>query len=95
MGRALRQAPGGLIYHALNRANGRLTTLREAADYAAFERIPTEARRRIPVDLLAYCLMPNHWHLLRRRAGEREGLGERTLRRWSEVLWVRLGDGLL
>lgn len=49
MGRALRQAPDGLIYHAPNWADGRMTIFRKDANYAALERILAEARRRIPV----------------------------------------------
>jgi len=34
-------------------------------DYAAFERVMTEALERLPDSrLLGYCLMPNHWHLV-------------------------------
>jgi putative transposase len=34
------------------------------ADYAAFEAILAEAYRRTSIRIAAYCLMPNHWHLL-------------------------------
>ena len=34
------------------------------ADYEAFERILAQAVARTQTRLLAYCLMPNHWHLL-------------------------------
>lgn len=34
------------------------------SDYAAFERILEEAIERTKIRLTAYCLMPNHWHLL-------------------------------
>lgn len=34
------------------------------ADYDAFEKILAEAVERVETRLLAYCLMPNHWHLL-------------------------------
>jgi putative transposase len=64
MGRPLRTAEGGLIYHALNRANARLAILDDADDYDAFERVLAEAVARHDMRLLAYCLMPNHWHLL-------------------------------
>jgi putative transposase len=65
MGRPLRQAPGGLVYHVLNRANGRLPIFRKAADYEAFERVLAQALDHVPgMRLLTYCLMPNHWHLL-------------------------------
>jgi putative transposase len=33
-------------------------------DYAAFERVLAEGCRQVPMRLLAYCLMPNHWHLV-------------------------------
>ena len=64
MGRPLRHAPGGLVYHVLNRANGRLAIFARDGDYEAFERILGEAVPRVAMRLLAYCLMPNHWHLL-------------------------------
>jgi putative transposase len=65
MGRPLRVAPGGYVYHVLNRANARLRIFHKDGDYAAFERVLAEALERVPgIRLLAYCLMPNHWHLL-------------------------------
>jgi putative transposase len=64
MGRPLRSAPGGYVYHALNRANARMTIFEDEADYQAFEKILLEAVERTQMRLLAYCLMPNHWHLL-------------------------------
>ena len=36
----------------------------KAEDYEAFERILAEAVRRAEMRLLAYCVMPNHWHLV-------------------------------
>jgi putative transposase len=65
MGRPLRVTQGGYVYHVLNRANGRLRMFQKDADYEAFERILGEALEHVPgMRLLAYCLMPNHWHLL-------------------------------
>ena len=40
MGRPPRAAEGGLIYHALNRANARLTIFEHPDDYDAFLRVP-------------------------------------------------------
>ena len=57
-------APGGLAYHVLNRAVGRLPLLQKPEDYDAFERVPVEAHLRHPMRIPAYCLMPNHWHLV-------------------------------
>ena len=64
MGRPLRVAPGGLVYHVLNRANGQQALFDDEGDYAAFERVLSEARKHIAMRLLAYCVMPNHWHLV-------------------------------
>ena len=64
MGRPLRASQGGWVYHVLNRANGRLPIFKKPEDYEAFERVLEDGVERYDVRLLAYCLMPNHWHLL-------------------------------
>ena len=64
MPRTARATPGGLVYHVLNRAVARLPLFQKAGDYQAFERVLAEAQERHPIRLLAYCLMPNHWHLV-------------------------------
>ena len=64
MPRRPRVATGGLVYHVLNRRVGRLPLFEQEPDYAAFERILEEAIARSGIRLSAYCLMPNHWHLL-------------------------------
>jgi putative transposase len=74
----LRVGLGGYTYHVLNRANARLPIFQKDADYAAFERILGEALEHVPgMRLLAYCLMPNHWHLVLwpRRDGELSDFG--------------------
>jgi putative transposase len=72
MARHARAAPGGLVYHVLNRAVARLPLFEKESDFAAFERVLHEALDEHPTRLLAYCLMPNHWHLVLwpRRDGE-------------------------
>ncbi|MHC4914692.1 MAG: transposase [Planctomycetota bacterium] len=60
-----------MIYHVLNRANARVRIFRNAEDFRAFERVLFEALARFAVRLLAYCLMPNHWHLALRPDEER------------------------
>jgi putative transposase len=64
MGRPIRAAVGDLVYHILNRANARMTLFEDDADYDAFERILQRAVERTETRLLAYCVMPNHWHLV-------------------------------
>ena len=66
MPRRARAIEAGTIYHVLNRGNGRLRLFHKEQDYAAFEKILGQAIERYPVDLLSYCLMPNHWHLVLR-----------------------------
>ena len=64
MPRRPRNATGGLAYHVLNRRAGRLPLFEQPGDYTAFEKILQEAQSRTGVRIVAYCLMPNHWHLL-------------------------------
>ena len=64
MGRPLRTAVGGLVYHVLNRANGGIRLFEKAGDYEAFEQVMAEAHERVPMRILSYCLMPNHWHMV-------------------------------
>ena len=52
------------MYDVLNRAVARAQIFERDGDYAAFERVIEEARARVPMRLLAYCVMPNHWHLV-------------------------------
>ncbi len=72
MPRTARVQPGGVIFHVLNRGNNRDAIFSKDGDYAAFERVLAETAERVPVRILAYCLMPTHWHLLLRprRDGE-------------------------
>jgi putative transposase len=64
MGRPRRVDVGGLVYHALNRASGRATLFESPADYRQFEDVLAAAAQRTPMRLLAYTVMPNHWHLV-------------------------------
>jgi len=64
MGRPLRAAEGGLIYHCLNHANARLAIFTKEADFEAFERVLAEATARHDMRLLAYCVMRNHFQLV-------------------------------
>lgn len=64
MPRTARIAPGGVVFHVLNRANARAEIFNADSDYAAFEGVLAQMMTHVPVRLLAYCLMPNHWHLV-------------------------------
>lgn len=54
----------GSILHVVNRGNDRRAIFLEEVDYGAFLVLLREARERFAVKLFAYCLMPNHFHLV-------------------------------
>jgi len=64
MPRTPRIAPAGHFYHVLNRANSRSRIFAKPADYEAFERVLIETLDRVPMRVLSYCVMPNHWHMV-------------------------------
>ena len=64
MGRVRRVDVGEMVYHALNRANFRSRLLKSDAHYEDFLGIVQETLALVPMRILAYCLMPNHWHLV-------------------------------
>jgi len=64
MPRPRRTAPGGFVYHVLNRANSRRRIFERPGDYRAFEEKLAEMQERVAMRILAWCLMPNHWHLV-------------------------------
>ena len=54
----------GIVFHAMNRGAKRARLFNTAWDYAAFESLIGEAKTEVPISLFAYCVMPNHWHLV-------------------------------
>ncbi len=85
----------------LNRRVMRLPLFEKDDDYAAFERVLAESLGRPDAPrLLAYCLMPNHWHLVV-QAAERTDLS--TWMQWVSVTHTHrwhshfdtMGDGPL
>ncbi len=83
MGRPLRVTESGLVYHVLNRRVMRLPLFQKDDDYVAFEGVLSESLEHAAApELLAWCLMPNHWHLVV-RAGRRSNLS--TWMQWVTV----------
>jgi putative transposase len=64
MPRIARVAPGGMVYHVLNRSAGRFKMFRKDSDYAAFERVMAEAHEKYPLRILSYCVLATHWHFV-------------------------------
>jgi putative transposase len=80
MPRTARASEANLVYHVLNRGNGRAEVFHKVEDYAAFRDAMVEASVRLPMRLIAYCLMPNHFHLVLRPHGDGD------LSRWMHWL---------
>jgi putative transposase len=64
MGRVQRVDVGGMVYHALNRANFRSVLFKKKAHYQDFLALVAEGADVVRMRILAYCLMSNHWHMV-------------------------------
>src|SRR4051794_6934183 len=64
MSRTARGVQAGYTYHVLNRSNGRARMFHKPADYDAFIKLLSQAKDHADVQIFAYCLMSNHWHLV-------------------------------
>lgn len=83
MPRTARASAANYCYHVLNRGNARQEVFHKPDDYAAFLRLMAEAddRARCPaMRIVAYCLMPNHFHLVLWPRGDGD------LSRWMQWL---------
>ena len=60
----------GEYYHIYNRGSGRQLIFREADNYLLVLRLLKEYSARLGITVVAYCLMPNHYHFLLRQDGE-------------------------
>ena len=66
-------------YHIYNRGNNRETLFKEERNYRDFLKL--YAKHIEPIaDTFAYCLLPNHFHLLVRIKGEEEISAAQTLK---------------
>lgn len=64
MPRTARASRAGVLYHVINRGNARATVFHDAADYDRFVGLIRRSLEGAPVEVHAYCLMPNHFHLV-------------------------------
>jgi len=78
------------VFHVLNRGVGRMRLFGKDGDYAAFERVLAETLELRPMRLCAYCVMPNHRHMVLwpREDGDLAAFMQRLTithaRRWQE-----------
>jgi putative transposase len=59
-----RIAPDGFIQHVVNRGDHRETILHKPQDFRAFLGLMSEATEHVPMRILSYCVMRNHFHLV-------------------------------
>ena len=80
MPRTARASAANYCYHVLNRGNGRAEVFHKPEDYCAFIEAIAQASARLPMRVLGYCLMPNHFHLVL------QPWGDGDLGRWMQWL---------
>ena len=54
----------GYYYHVYSRGNQRRDIFKDDSDYSRFTEKIEEYRKKYPVEIHCYCLMPNHFHFL-------------------------------
>jgi len=69
-----------LLCHVLNRGNGQAEVFHGEDDYAGFVALLRPACARVPMQIVAACLMPNHFHLIVRPRADGD------LGRWMQWL---------
>ncbi len=70
MARPLRITYPGAVYHVMNRGASRKRVFAHHADYELFLQLLADCHDRWRVEVLAYCLMGNHYHLCLRTPEE-------------------------
>lgn len=87
MARLRRVVVPGLPHHVTQRGNRRQRTFFSDEDYAEYQRLLSASCRACGTQVWAYCLMPNHVHLILVPADEfglRDALGEAP-RRYTRI----------
>jgi putative transposase len=64
MPRIARGETAGGIYHIINRGNMQMQVFDDEEDYNYFLELLKIAKKKEDVEIHAYCLMPNHFHLM-------------------------------
>jgi len=64
MPRIVRGLSANSVYHVLNRGNGKQKVFHKEQDYKAFIDLIKESKTKYSMRIFAYCLMPNHFHII-------------------------------
>lgn len=100
MPRIARLSVGNMLYHVINRSNGRAKIFHTNDDYKHFEKLLQDGKDMVDMRIVGYCIMPNHWHLILHPKKDGD-MGEYM--RWVTTTHVRqrrvktesIGDGHL
>ncbi len=63
MARPLRIEYPGAVYHVMNRGLARQAVFRDPTDYETFLQVVSDTHALWGSEVLAYCLLGNHYHL--------------------------------
>ena len=83
MPRRSHSGSAGTTFHVMNRGVRRLQLFDDSEDYLTFIRCLSEALELVPVALYAFCVMPNHFHLVMRPSGDAD------LARFMRLMTIR------
>lgn len=64
MPRTARAIEADMAYHVINRGNAKATVFHDDEDFDTFVHLLGEASDRVAMRIAAWCLMPNHFHLV-------------------------------
>ena len=81
---------GGVVYHVTNRGNARNDVFHKSEDFAAFLNLMRQASERLPMRMLAYCLMTNHFHLVLWPHEDGDSDRPQQIRERSLLDWISL-----
>lgn len=70
MPRRTQAGSGGLTFHVMNRGVRRLRLFEDRQDYLTFVGCAAEALSLVSVEIFAFCIMPNHFHMILRPTGD-------------------------
>ncbi|HAJ46681.1 MAG TPA: transposase [Alphaproteobacteria bacterium] len=93
MARLARAVAPGMPHHVTQRGNRRQKTFFDDGDYAAYKALLAEGCKAAGVEVWAYCLMPNHVHLIL-VPGDEDGLRAAIAeahRRYTRMINARKG----
>lgn len=57
-------------YHIYNRGSEKRTIFQDQRDYSKFQERMKACAEKYSIDILCYCLMPNHYHLLAKQTSD-------------------------